>query len=134
MTEPAPAAHLDLPDGLPGLGPDLTAWVLTDLTDGGEYQLLAAAADPDVSLVVATPWQFFPDYELTLDDGDATWLGLADPTDAIVLCTVNLPDGDDVPTMNLQGPIVVNVASNVGRQVIVDSPDVGVRVPLPVGG
>lgn len=132
MDLPADPPVLTFEDGIPGLR-DLTRWTIVDLTEGGEYQLLTAIDDADVSLVVASPWLFFPDYAPDIPNVDIEALEIGDPADAVVFCAVNLPDGQDVPTMNLLGPFVVNAHTRLGRQVILDDPSHGVRTPLPDG-
>jgi flagellar assembly factor FliW len=75
-----------------------------------------------VNFVVLEPGMVLPGYEIELFDADAESLGLADPTDALVLNIVTLnPRFPQAATVNLIGPIVVNRRSLVGRQVVIEN-------------
>jgi flagellar assembly factor FliW len=47
------------------------------------------------------------------------FLGLKDPSEALLLCIVTLR-GNGCPTVNLKGPIVVNARTRIGKQVVLD--------------
>jgi flagellar assembly factor FliW len=135
MSADTPAAGSDelpvlsFPDGIPGF-PDARRFVLTDLTDDGTFQLLEAL-DTELSMVVSVPWLFFPDYEPELGPEDQTELGIAEPQDALVFCSVTADDdSDDVLYVNLLGPFVVNATTRVGRQVVLVDQDLPVRAPI----
>ena len=124
------AQVLRFPDGIPGF-PQAHHFVLGDLTDDGTFQLLTCVDDGDLSMVVSVPWLFFPDYSLQVADQDRSDLGLEDPQDAVVFCTVTADEGADQLFMNLLGPFVVNARTLVGRQVVLGDLDLPVRAPLP---
>lgn len=123
---------LTFPDGIPGF-PTATRWVLTDLVEDGAFQLLQSVEDPDLAMVVGIPWLFFPDYAPDLDDTEVRALGISRPEDAVLFCSVTVPEEGQSPTMNLLGPFVVNRHTNVGRQVVLGVDDTQVRTPLPLG-
>ena len=127
-----PSPALSFPDGIPGF-PEATRWVLTDLVEDGAFQLLQNVDDPDLAMVVGVPWLFFPDYAPDLDDAEVRALGIADPEDVVLFCSVTVPEEGEAPTMNLLGPFVVNRHTQVGRQVVLGVDDAQVRTPLPLG-
>jgi flagellar assembly factor FliW len=57
-----------------------------------------------------------PDYQPDIADQDVRFLGLKEPADALLLNLVTLRPGR--ASVNLQGPIVINRHSLVGKQVI----------------
>lgn len=128
-TEPA---VLTFPDGIPGF-PGATRWVLTELAEDGAFQLLQSADDPDLAMVVGTPWLFFPDYAPDLADSEVHALGISSPEDAVLFCSVTVPETGTTPTMNLLGPFVVNRHTREGRQIVLGVDDAQVRAPLPLG-
>lgn len=123
---------LTFPDGIPGF-PDTPRWVLTDLVDDGAFQLLQSVDDPDLAMVVGVPWLFFPGYAPDLDDAEVQALGITRPEDAIIFCSVTVPESGGDPTMNLVGPFVVNRHTRVGRQIVLQEDDERIRTPLPLG-
>jgi flagellar assembly factor FliW len=125
-------AHvLVFPDGIAGL-PGATRWVLSELADDGAFQLLQNLDDVDLAMVVGVPWLFFPDYAPDLADDEVRALGIEDPDDAVVFCSVTVPEDGSAPTMNLLGPFVVNRHTRQGRQVVLGLDDATVRAPLPM--
>ena len=51
----------------------------------------------------------------------------------LLFCAVTIPEGDEVATMNLLGPFVVNRHTLIGRQVVLkDEAATPVRAPLPL--
>lgn len=123
---------LVFPEGIPGF-PDARRWVLNDLVDDGAFQLLQSLDDPDLAMVVGVPWLFFPDYAPELPEPERRELGIERVEDAVVFCSVSIPEGGGTPTMNLLGPFIVNRHTRVGRQVVLESSTDAVRAPLPLG-
>lgn len=133
---------LTFDDGIPGF-PEATRFMLSELSEGGAFQLFTSVDNPDVSMVVAVPWLFFPDYSPDIPDLDARELGLVDPADAVVFCAVTL-EPDDEPSespneapgavyVNLLGPFVVNARTRHGRQVVLDDATLPVRARVDLG-
>lgn len=117
-TAPDGATVLSFADGIPGFA-DLRQFALEDLTAEGTFQLLVAVEDPEVSLVVTSPWLFFPDYAPELPSGDQRVLGIDAPEDAVVFCTAIADDTEQLH-LNLRAPFIVNARTHAARQVILD--------------
>lgn len=124
--------NLEFEDGIPGF-PDARHFQLVELIDDGAFQLLQSVDDPSLSLVVAVPWLFFPDYAPELTDVDHTGLGIEQAEDAVVFCAVTLDSDQRSAHMNLLGPFVVNVKTLKGRQIVLTDQDYPLRAELPVG-
>lgn len=124
-------AVLRFADGIPGFA-EAHRFALSDLTEDGTFQLLTCVEDPGVSLVVASPWLFFPDYAPELPDGDRRVLGLEDPTEAVLFCSVTAEDDVEQLVVNLRAPFVANASTRAARQVILDE-DLPLRAPVPAG-
>lgn len=132
----APEQTLEFTDGIPGF-PAARRFVLTDLADEGgadvPFQVLQSLDDPDLSMVVAVPWPFFPDYAPEIEEADRTDLDLQAPEDAVLFCAVSMdPDGAAF-YLNLLGPFVVNARTHQGRQVVLADPDLPSRAAVPLG-
>lgn len=122
---------LTFQDGLLGFT-DTRHFVLVDIVEDGAFQLLRCLDVDGLEMVVGQPWLFFPDYAPVIGDDDQAKLGIESPEDALLFCSVTLPEDEDaVPTMNLLGPFVVNRHTRVGRQVVLqDEEQYPVRAPL----
>lgn len=118
-------------DGIPGFA-DAHGFLLSDLTDDGTFQLLTCIEDPELSIVVAVPWLFFPDYAPELTETDRRGLGIDDPTDAVVFCSVTADEAADELVVNLRAPFIANANTRAARQIILDE-DLPLRAPLSAG-
>ena len=75
-----------------------------------------------LAFLLVDPFQFVEDYSVELVQGDLDELQAADPAEVLVLAILTLPKSDDdETTVNLQGPIALNVVERVGRQVVIES-------------
>jgi flagellar assembly factor FliW len=128
--EPTESA-LVFDDGIPGF-PEARRFTLREVVEGGAFQILQCLEDPDLSLVVAVPWLFFPDYAPELSDVDQIGLELEVQEDAVVFCPVTLDAERKAAHMNLLGPFVVNVRTRKGRQIVLTDQDYPLRAPLPL--
>jgi len=118
--------------GIPGFA-GVERFVLGDLTEDGTFQLLRSVDDPDLSIVVTSPWLFFPDYGLDLPDPERRELALEDAAEALVFCSVIADDTEHL-FLNLRAPFVANSRTRAARQVVLDDPDLPLRALVPAGG
>lgn len=121
--------------GIPGF-PNARRFVLIDFDDSGgsALQVLHSLDDPDLEMVVAVPWPFFPDYAPELGEADRQELGIEDPQDAVVFCAVTADAERDEVFLNLLGPFVVNATTLEARQVVLADTSQPVRAPVPLAG
>lgn len=81
-----------------------------------------------LALLLVDPFIFFEGYTLDLD---ATDLRAASPNDVSVLAIVTLPSAPgELPTANLQGPVVIYTPRNEGHQVVLSENSYGIRQPF----
>lgn len=125
-------AVLTFRGGIPGFA-SAERFTLSDLTDDGTFQLLACVDDPEVSLVVTSPWLFFPDYAPELPDAELGPLGIDGPDELIVFCSVRADDTDELQ-LNLRAPFVTHARTRVARQLVLDDADLPLRATVPSGG
>lgn len=131
MPTPSADRTITFPDGIVGF-PDVHSFALRDLDDDGTFQLLEALDAPDLSMVVCIPWLMFPEYAPDVDAESQAALGLAQPEDAIVFCSVTVDPEEDALYCNLLGPFVVNAKTLVGRQLVQHDLNLPVRASVPL--
>ncbi|MFN0027470.1 MAG: flagellar assembly protein FliW [Acidimicrobiales bacterium] len=120
---------VDFVGGIPGF-PQFMRAVLIEVDDNPDYYWLQSIDDGDLAFLTVVPWSFFADYELVLNDDDQSAIELDDAGDAFICCLVSVDRDSNAFTANLRAPIVVNVAANRARQVILPDERLGVRAPL----
>lgn len=87
-----------------------------------------------LAFLLADPFQHVADYGVELGAGDRLDLAVRDAGDVAILCIVTLPrTRAERPTMNLQGPVALNFAACLGRQLALGDTTWGTRCPLDLG-
>lgn len=106
---------LEFPNGLLGFS-SYRRFALLEPDDQSVFLWLQSIEAPDLAFVVTDPALWVPDYAAQVRPEHSEELGLADHADAQVLVIVNRRD--ETLTANLQGPLVVNVRTRRGLQLV----------------
>ena len=104
------------PHGVLGFEP-LKHYVLLDAAQPPFYWLQSTDR-AEVAFPLIDPRIFRPDYTLAVDAGELAEIGIRSLDEALDFAIVTIPDDPAEMTANLQGPIVINKASRIGRQSI----------------
>ena len=126
VVEDVPVIEMVAP--MPGF-PDHQRFALVQLDEAGLLCALQSVEDPQLRFLVVPPAVFFPDYSPVIDDATVATLGIASADDAMVLLVVNPGSDAAGATANLLAPVVVNLATRQGGQVVLDE-DLPIRAPL----
>jgi len=119
---------IEMVEPMPGF-PDRRRFALVRLDEAGVLSSLSSVEDPSLRFLVVPPQVFFPDYAPEIDDVAAAALGIERAEDALLLVVVNPGDAAGAATANLLAPVLVNVATRQGGQVVLDE-DLPIRAPL----
>ena len=106
---------ISFPSGLLGFA-SYRRFVLLQPDDDGVFFWLQSVEAPDLAFVVTDPSLWVSDYKANIRREQMTELGMDTIGDAQVLAIVN--KREDILTLNLQGPIVVNVANCTAMQLV----------------
>lgn len=109
------------PEGLIGF-PELRTFLILAHGENTPFRWLQSIEEPGMAFLTADPCHFIPDYAIDMTDEQAAELGLEIETPTLILTTVSMPGGNPKDmTINLAGPIVVNLAKQSGFQLILDT-------------
>ncbi len=106
---------ISFPSGLLGFS-SYTEYALLQPDDDGLFFWLQSTEAPELAFVVTDPATWVPDFQATVRKGQMEELGLADLDGAQVFVIVNKYDRS--LTVNLQGPIVVNLENHRAMQLV----------------
>lgn len=121
------------PDGLFGFE-DAHGFILIPAERDGLFWLQSQEFSA-LTFLMADPFAFVDGFSVDLPDCELAALAPADATDLAVLGIVTLPrTSEDCPTVNLQGPVALNVRRRVGKQVVVQDSEYDVQHPLDLSG
>ena len=118
-------------EGLIGC-PEWRRFVLEPDAAGPAIQQLRSLDEPEVAFYVADPFAILPGYEFEVGEADSDAIELADPGDALVLVILTVRNDPASVTANLLGPLVVNVRTGRGRQLVLA--DAGYSAQHPIVG
>jgi flagellar assembly factor FliW len=110
---------LNFPHGLFGFEV-LRDYALLD-TDCPPFYSLQSIDIESLAFTLIDPFLFRPDYEVQLDDDDLQELGIDEPRQGLILSIVTIPNRNSM-TANLQGPLIINRETRLGKQVILQDP------------
>ena len=116
---------IHMPRGLFGFE-DLQEYVLLDSTQQPFYWLQSVDR-VEVAFVLIDPKFFRPYYTPDVDPAELDEIGITDAEDMLVFAIVTIPQTARRMTANLQGPVILNRRTHVGRQSISTNPRWGVR-------
>jgi flagellar assembly factor FliW len=83
-----------------------------------DYVLLDAPQKPFYWLQSMDPSLFRTDYLISVPQDELDEIGIAETDDMLTFAIVTIPENAERMTANLQGPVIINRKSRVGRQSI----------------
>lgn len=111
---------LTFPQGLMGL-PAMKRFLILEHKPGSPFRWLQSLDEPSMSLLVCDPWAYVADYSPQLRETDETDLAMTDSEARMILATASIPPGKpEGMTLNLLGPLVINLSKRIGKQIALD--------------
>lgn len=108
---------IEFSDGILGFD-DIRKFVILE-EEESPFVWLQAFEEPDLAFVAIQPVQFMQEYQLMISSNDLEAVGAKKPDELLVFAIVTIPvDDPSQMTANLQGPIIINPATRLGRQAI----------------
>ena len=111
--------RVSFPSGLLGFE-SVKEYVLIDAERQPFFWLQSLDAE-HIAFIAVNPFLFRPDYELDIDDELLKDIGISKPENALIFSIVTIPP-DGPMTANLQGPLIINKETRVGKQAVLSDP------------
>jgi flagellar assembly factor FliW len=93
-----------------------------------DYLLLDAERQPfywlqstdveQIAFVLVNPFLFRPDYEVNISNEELAEIGINAPEKALIFSIVTIPPDGSPMTANLQGPLIINRDTRMGKQAV----------------
>jgi flagellar assembly factor FliW len=116
-------------NGMPGLEEYKNYNIETD-EELKPFNILQSKEKKELGLVVISPFEVMPEYEIKLSETVIKNLQIASPDDVVLYTTVTLNPNIDKITTNLRAPIIVNLKNGLGEQIIVDNDKYKIKHPI----
>ncbi len=123
---------ITFPGGIIGF-PDMKRFTLLHDEEKGVsagIRWLQSLEEPGFAMTVIDPLMVKEDYNPEIDDELLTGIGEVTSDNLLVLVTVRVPSDLKQMSVNLQGPIIINVDERKACQIIVDTDSYPVRFPI----
>lgn len=120
--------RIHFPAGILGFE-TLKDYVLFDAAQAPFYWLQSMEVE-EIAFVLINPRVFRPDYTLEVDPSELEEVGITSQEEVLDFAVVTVPEDPTEMTANLQGPIIINRATRLGRQGISTNPDRRLRHPI----
>lgn len=94
-------------------------YVLIPVEEKSPFYYLQSVEEPELCLIIAQPFIFFPDYEIEIADEELQSLKVEGETADLAIYTVlTIPEDFRLTTANLLAPIVVNPENRQAMQYV----------------
>ncbi|KSU59830.1 flagellar assembly protein FliW [[Bacillus] enclensis] len=111
---------LKFEQGIPGFAEE-KGFMLLPLPENDWFHILQSVSTPQLGFVVTDPFLFTNEYDFELEAESVDLLGLTSEKDVKVLTILTMKEALNDSTANLQAPIIINLASNKAKQVILNN-------------
>ncbi|MBH9968842.1 flagellar assembly protein FliW [[Bacillus] enclensis] len=105
--------------GIPGFAEE-KKFTLLPLPENDWFHILQSVATPQLGFVVTDPFLFFKEYDFVLDQSSVDLLDMPSEKDVKVLTILTIRENLQESTANLKAPIIINLANNKAKQVILN--------------
>lgn len=109
---------------------DLKQFVIIDIEECLPFEWLVSVKDPLIAFPILNPMPFYTDYNPLKSIGDLSSLGTKNPKNVEIFCTVTLGNSPSDVTINLKGPIVINMKNKKGKQFVLTEDYYSLHHPL----
>lgn len=117
---------ITLSDGLLGFE-HLKKYIIFSLKDNEDFKVIHSLEDESVGIVIMSPFLVMKNYEFNLSDKIVSKLKIKNEKEVAVYTTVTLNSDINKITTNLKAPIVLNISSNLGKQIIIDNESYNIK-------
>jgi flagellar assembly factor FliW len=105
-------------------------YILLEHEDIRPLKWLQSLDSPEVAFPVVDPHLFVPDYAASIPKDDWQTLQIEQPSDAVTLAVVVIPEDPSLATVNLKAPVLINHRRMTGRQVVLQETNFDTLTPI----
>lgn len=107
-------------EGIPAFEDETEFVIILNEDAENPFHYLQSIKTPELSFVIANPFELFGDYDIVLPEIAINKLNIKDENEVLVYSIVVVPEDISKMTVNLAGPIVINIEEKLGKQVVLD--------------
>ncbi|CCL33522.1 flagellar assembly protein FliW [Clostridioides difficile] len=112
---------------------DLKEYELLDIEGNDSLKEFNSTEEECIGFVVVSPFEIINEYEIVLNQETIEKLEVKSPKDVVLFNIITLGQTFEESTVNMKAPIVINIKTNFGMQIILQDEKYLIRHPL-LGG
>ena len=120
---------ITFPSGIPGFEKN-KSFVLVSIPDYTPFEWLVCVDGSPLRFAGINPLMFKPDYAPKIQKEQLEEMGFVKPEDVLLFVVVTINENPLESTANLVGPILINKARRIGKQVIVEDDQYTTQEPI----
>ena len=120
---------LDFSQGIMGF-PEEKRFALMEYKPDSPFYILQSLSDPDLTFLMINPFAFFNDYEFDMDDALMAEIGVTADNPPTVFNIATVKDKIENMTVNLAGPVLVNLRDRKAAQWVIEKTQFPTKYPL----
>ncbi|EGT3844695.1 TPA: flagellar assembly protein FliW [Clostridioides difficile] len=109
---------------------DLKEYELLDIEDNDSLKEFNSTEEEGIGFVVVSPFEIINEYEIVLNQETIEKLEVKSPKDVVLFNIITLGQTFEESTVNMKAPIVINIKTNFGMQIILQDDKYSIRHPL----
>lgn len=118
---------IDFPDGVPGFEESKKFVLLGSEDPESMFRWLQSVDLPQLAFAVVDPFAIRMDYSIDISDEYVEKLSIGSQEDILVYSIVVVPEDVTKISMNLKAPVIINIKSGKGAQIVLDTDRYSVR-------
>lgn len=111
-------------DGLLGLE-EVKKFVLIDISEKSSFKCLQSVDRNEIAFIIISPWDVDEKYCMDVEDEELLSLNDTDLSNLLVYSIVTI--SQDRMTANLIGPVILNIKTKRGKQVVLNNSKYGTK-------
>ena len=120
---------IHFPEGLLGFD-KFTDFVIFDIKGCEPFKSMLSVEEDGPDFVVVDSISIFKDYSPMDSFSSLEELGIGTPVELVVLSIVTLSENPEDITVNLRGPLFINLANRLAKQAVLPDERYSTRIPL----
>jgi flagellar assembly factor FliW len=122
-----PTRIITFPEGIPGF-PESTRYLLMSENENEDlFFWLQSVDDGNVAFTLMDVYKVLPDYDPQVEEDDIAELGEISDTPLLIYNIAVIPDYVRQMRVNLRAPVVMNLNTGLGKQMICTNEDYPIR-------
>lgn len=107
-------------EGIPAFE-DEHEFLIIPYDEESPYYFMQSLKSPELAFLITTPFIFFPEYVIEIDDETLNELSIKNQEDVMLYSLITIPNGSvRYMTANLLAPVVINTDNMQAKQIVME--------------